>query len=91
MTRSPWPLLISIGLTVAIGIGSFATRDDRGTSESSASAPDPAGGPGDEDVIGHRVSLAAGFRFDHAGTGYHDPSPPPVSAMHRPLSLALVF
>jgi len=45
VTRSPWPLLISIGLTVAIGIGSFATRDDRGTPESSASAPDPAGGP----------------------------------------------
>ena len=29
MTRSPWPLLIAIAVTVAIGIGSFATRDER--------------------------------------------------------------
>jgi lysophospholipase L1-like esterase len=45
VTRSPWPLLISIGLTVAIGIGSFATRADRTTPEPSASAPDHVDGP----------------------------------------------
>jgi lysophospholipase L1-like esterase len=38
-------LLISIGLTVAIGIGSFATRDDRVKPEPSASAPEQVSGP----------------------------------------------
>ena len=45
VTRSPWPLLISIGLTIAIGIGSFATRDDRAAPIPSASAPENVSGP----------------------------------------------
>jgi lysophospholipase L1-like esterase len=45
VTRSPWPLLISIGLTVAIGIGSFATRDDRRPVEPPTSVPGPTSGP----------------------------------------------
>jgi lysophospholipase L1-like esterase len=46
VTRSPWPLVIAIAMTVAIGIGSFATRDDRVRPESTASAPEDLSGPG---------------------------------------------
>ena len=45
MTRSPWPLLIAIGLTVTIGISSFVTRGDRGAPSPSPSVPADASGP----------------------------------------------
>jgi lysophospholipase L1-like esterase len=45
VTRSPWPLLIAISVTVAIAIGSFATRDDRRTSDPSPGSPGHASGP----------------------------------------------
>jgi hypothetical protein len=29
MRRSPWPLLVAVAVTLAVGIGAYATRDDR--------------------------------------------------------------
>lgn len=46
MTRSPWPLLVAVLVTMAIGVGSFVTRADRvAPPRSPATAAVPVDGP----------------------------------------------
>lgn len=45
VTRSPWPLLIALGITIAVGIGSVATRDSRVPRPPAATAPAQGSGP----------------------------------------------
>jgi lysophospholipase L1-like esterase len=57
--RSPWPLLVAIAITVAVGVGSYVTRDDRAVN-GSAVRPATANGPeyvaiGDSFTAGGRI------------------------------------
>lgn len=57
--RSPWPLLVAIAITLAVGVGSYVTRDERAV-ESSATRPAKASGPeyvaiGDSFTAGGRI------------------------------------
>jgi lysophospholipase L1-like esterase len=69
VSRSPWPLLIAIGVTIAVGIGSVATRDDRVPHPPAAITPAPVGGP---------AYVALGDSFT-AGDAIGKPQPGPGS------------
>jgi lysophospholipase L1-like esterase len=59
MQRSPWPLLVAIAITLAVGVGSYVTRDDRAVQDSTV-RPAQAHGPeyvaiGDSFTAGGRI------------------------------------
>jgi lysophospholipase L1-like esterase len=57
--RSPWPLLVAVAVTIAVGVGAYVTRDDRAV-QSAAVRPVKSSGPqyvaiGDSFTSGGRI------------------------------------
>lgn len=61
--RSPWLLLVAIAVTIAVGIGSYVTRDDRALESATGRAAKSSGTPTGPEYVAIGDSFTSGGRI----------------------------